>query len=360
MKYTIGEILRRFDLDFTSEPYGNGHINDTYIAGCDPKYILQRINSNVFKNPPEVMENIAKVCDHLRRKIIAEGGNADRETLTLVKTVDGQNYYKADDDNYFRVYRFIENARSVDIPESPEQYESAAKAFGKFQRLLSDFPANELHETIRDFHNTPKRFEALEAAVREDKCGRAAEVSDEIEFAFKRKNICPLIVDGLADGSIPLRVTHNDTKLNNVMIDNTTNRGLCVIDLDTVMPGSLLYDFGDALRGGAGTAAEDETDLSKVGIDMKLFEAFTRGFCSELADSFTEREIELLATSAIILTYECGIRFLADYLMGDTYFKIHRPKHNLDRARSQFKMVADMESKLDSMNRIVSDVLAGR
>lgn len=358
MTYKVNDIIRHFNIDFDTSPYGNGHINDTYVTGCKPRYILQRINSNVFKNPPEVMENIAKVCDFLREKIKAEGGDPDRETLTLVRTTDGNAYHKENDKDYFRVYKFIEDAISVDIPESPEQFYNAAKAFGKFQRLLASFPADELHETIKDFHNTPKRFEAFEEAVKNDACNRLAEVEREVAFVRERRDICSLIVDGVADGSIPLRVTHNDTKINNVMLDAETNKGLCVIDLDTVMPGSLLYDFGDALRAGANRAAEDETNLDLVGIDLDMFEAFTRGFCEELADSFTEREAELLATSAIILTFECGIRFLTDYLNGDTYFKIHRPNHNLDRARDQFKLVYDMETKLDLMNDIVKKILA--
>lgn len=357
MTYKINDIIKHFDIEFTTEPYGNGHINDTYVTGCKPRYILQRINSNVFKNPPEVMENIARVCDFLRKKIAAEGGDPDRETLTLIRTTDGADFHKESDTDYFRVYKFIEDAVSVDIPESPEQFYNAARAFGKFQRLLSDFPAEELHETIRDFHNTPKRFDALEEAIANDACGRLSEVLPEVEFARAHRDICSLIIDGIADGSIPMRVTHNDTKINNVMLDTITGKGLCVIDLDTVMPGSLLYDFGDALRAGANSAAEDETDLSLVKIDLDMFEAFTRGFCEELASSLTQRETELLATSAIILTFECGIRFLTDYLNGDTYFKVHRPGHNLDRARDQFKLVSDMESHLDEMNAIVHKVL---
>ena len=357
MAYQIKDVIRHFRLEFRIDPYGNGHINDTYVADCNPRYILQRINNNVFKNPPEVMENIAKVCDYLREKIAAEGGNPDRETLSLIRADDGKAYYQASENDYFRVYKFVEDSLALDTPENPTQFYNAACAFGRFQRRLSDFPAGELHETIKDFHNTPKRFEALEDAIAKDVCGRAAEASAEIEFARARRGICSLIVDGMADGSIPLRVTHNDTKLNNVLFDAKTEKGLCVIDLDTVMPGSLLYDFGDALRSGGNTAAEDETNLDLVKFDLDMFEAFTKGFGEELAESFTEREIELLPMSAIILTFECGIRFLADYLSGDTYFKIHREKHNLDRARNQFKLVLDMESKMDEMKAIVKKVL---
>ncbi len=357
MAYQIKDIIRHFRLEFETSPYGNGHINDTYVGNCSPRYILQRINNNVFKNPPEVMENIAKVCDFLREKISAEGGDPDRETLTLIRADDGKAYYQAGDNDYFRVYKFVEGSLALDIPENPTQLYNAARAFGKFQRLLADFPASELHETIKDFHHTPKRFEALEEAIAKDSCGRLAEVMAEVEFARARRGICSLIVDGMADSSIPLRVTHNDTKLNNVLFDAKTESGLCVIDLDTVMPGSLLYDYGDALRAGTNTGAEDETNLDLVTCDLDMFEAFTKGFCEELADSFTEREIELLPMAGIIMTFECGIRFLADYLSGDTYFKIHREKHNLDRARNQFKLVADMESKMDEMKAIVKKVL---
>lgn len=357
MSYSIKDVADRFGFNVSDIPYGNGHINDTYITEGSPKYILQRINSNVFKKPEEVMENIGKVCDYLREKISAEGGDPDRETLTLIRTVDGKGYYKASETDYFRAYKFIDDATSIEIPDSTDEVYNAARAFGKFQKLLADFPADELHETIVDFHHTPKRFNALEEAIKNDACGRLKDVEAEVEFARKRRDICSLIVDGIADGSIPLRVTHNDTKLNNVMIDNKTGKGLCVIDLDTVMPGSLLYDFGDALRAGTNTAAEDETNLDLVSMDVDMFEAFARGFCDELAESFTKREVELLAMSGIIMTFECGIRFLTDHLNGDTYFKIHREGHNLDRARNQFKLVYDMEKKLEKANAIVNNIL---
>ena len=293
MAYLIKDVIAQFDLEFKVAPYGNGHINDTYVADCEPRYILQRINSNVFKKPEEVMENIAAVCDFLREKIAAEGGDPDRETLSLIRTRDGKNYYKASDEDYFRVYKFIEDAYSVDIPETPAQFYNAARAFGKFQRLLSDFPAEKLYDTIVDFHNTGKRYENFEKAVSADKKKRLASVADEVEFVRQRKGITTLITDGMAKGTIPLRVTHNDTKLNNVMLDSKTHSGLCVVDLDTVMPGSLLYDFGDALRAGANTAAEDETDLSKVNFDLRMFEAFAKGFWEELYGKLP-REVENL------------------------------------------------------------------
>lgn len=353
MSYTLSDIIRKFRIDVSIEPYGNGHINDTYIAESDPKYILQRINNSVFKNPEQVMSNITGVTEHLRKKITEAGGNPERETLNLVKTVDGKSFYKADDGNYFRMYKFIEGTVSYDSVENPAQLYEAARAFGKFQSMLSDYPVDKIYETIPDFHDTGKRYAALEAAVDKDVVGRRGLVEKEIEFAFARRQDTNVIVDAIAAGKVPVRVTHNDTKLNNVMLDEKTGEGVCVIDLDTVMPGSLLYDYGDALRFGASSGAEDECDLDKIWFDLELFEAFTRGFLEEVGSNLTDEEIKLLPFSAKLMTYECGIRFLTDYLSGDTYFKIHRKNHNLDRARTQFKLVADMEKKMDAMSGII-------
>lgn len=299
------------------------------------------------------MENIEAVTDHLRKKIAAAGGDVCRETLTLIQTDDGRSFYKADENNYFRVYRFIENAVSYDRVENPVQFYNAAKAFGKFQNMLSDFPADRLHETIKKFHDTRSRFEAFRQSVKADVCGRAKYVVPEIEFVLSRESDCGVIVNATADGSVPIRVTHNDTKLNNVMLDSRTGEGVCVIDLDTVMPGSLLYDFGDAVRFGASSGDEDETDLSKIYMSEELFEQFSRGFLEETASVMTDMEKELLPFSAKLMTLECGMRFLTDYLSGDTYFKIHRKNHNLDRARTQFRLVKDMEDKADTMRKIV-------
>lgn len=353
MEYNLQEIAKKFKLELNCEPYGNGHINDTYIINNAPRYILQRINSDVFTKPEEVMENIEAVTDHLRKKIAAAGGDVCRETLTLIQTDDGRSFYKADENNYFRVYRFIENAVSYDRVENPVQFYNAAKAFGKFQNMLSDFPADRLHETIKKFHDTRSRFEAFRQSVKADVCGRAKYVVPEIEFVLSRESDCGVIVNATADGSVPIRVTHNDTKLNNVMLDSRTGEGVCVIDLDTVMPGSLLYDFGDAVRFGASSGDEDETDLSKIYMSEELFEQFSRGFLEETASVMTDMEKELLPFSAKLMTLECGMRFLTDYLSGDTYFKIHRKDHNLDRARTQFKLVKDMEDKADTMRKIV-------
>ncbi|MBS7297945.1 MAG: aminoglycoside phosphotransferase family protein [Eubacteriales bacterium] len=354
MNYKLSDIIHKFAIDADISPYGNGHINDTYIAESNPRYIMQKINSNVFKNPYEVMENIVNVTEHLKQKIAENGGDTSRETLRVIKTIDGDTLYLAEDGNYFRMYNYIENATSYDAVENPQQFTEAARAFGKFQNMLADFPADKLHETIPNFHDTRKRFENLKKAIAEDKMGRLESVKAEVEFALAHEAEVGTIVDAIADGSVPLRVTHNDTKLNNVMLDNVTGEGVCVIDLDTVMPGSLLYDYGDALRFGASTGAEDETDLSKINFSLELFEAFTKGFLGEVGSKLTPRERELLPFGAKIMTFECGIRFLTDYLEGDTYFKIHREHHNLDRCRTQFKLVADMEAKAEEMQKIVA------
>ena len=353
MNPELMEILSHFKVDSIPEEYGNGHINDTYIVKKAPGYILQRINTNVFKNPKEVMENIVNVTEYLKKKIIQSGGNPKRETLSVIKTTDGENFYKTKNGNYYRMYDFIENTVSYDNAENPNQLYEAARAFGKFQRMLADFDAEKLHETIPKFHDTFSRFQNLRTAIEKDIKGRKNSVKEEIEFALKYEEDAKVILNALKDGSIPYRVTHNDTKLNNVMLDSETGEGVCVIDLDTVMPGSLLYDFGDALRFGASTAAEDETDLSKVHFDLEYFEAFTKGFLEEIGNTITQKEIELLPFSVKMLTYECGIRFLTDYLEGDTYFKIHRENHNLDRARTQFKLVKEIEEKTPMMQEIV-------
>lgn len=351
--YKLKEILEKFNIETDIEAYGNGHINDTYLCETAPRYILQRINTNVFKKPDEVMENIYNVTAHLREKITAAGGDPDRETLTVIPTKNNEVFYEHSDGSAFRMYKFIENSVSIDIAEDPMVLCHAGTAFGRFQKMLSDFDADKLHETIIDFHNTPVRVQQLKDAIANDTAGRAAEVAEEIDFAREYAKYSSMITDAMANGEVPLRVTHNDTKLNNVLFDDKTGEGVCVIDLDTVMPGSLLYDFGDALRFGASSCAEDETDESKIWFDLNKFEHFAKGFLSEVSDCLTKKEIELLPISALMMTYECGTRFLADYLNGDTYFKIHREKHNLDRARNQFKLVADIESKLDDMMKIV-------
>ncbi len=352
----LNRILKQFNIQTDIDNYGNGHINDTYLTQTK-NYILQRINTNVFKDPGQLMDNIEKVTEFLRKKIELNGGDPDRETLSVVKTDDGNNYYKYDDDNYFRVYKFINDTKTIECVTDPIDMYNAGKGFGKFQALLSDFPAEQLQETIVDFHNTPKRLEALKKAIDEDKKGRCRSVRPEIEFALERSKMTETVVNGLKDGSIPVRVTHNDTKINNILFDNVTGEAVCVIDLDTVMPGSMLYDFGDALRIGASTAAEDETNLDIVNFSTESFKCFTKGYTEEMAKLLTKREIDLLAFSAKLLTFECGIRFLTDYLEGDTYFKIHREHHNLDRARNQFKLVTEIEGKEDELEQIAKEMI---
>ena len=350
----IDEIMKAFRIELNIAPYGDGHINDTFVADSTPRYILQRVNTSIFKNPDELMENIVSVTEHLRKKIIAAGGNPDRETLTVIRTRDNKPYYMAENGNCYRVYKFITNTISLNLPENPHQFETSAKAFGKFQNMLADFDASKLHETIPNFHHTPKRIEALKEAMENNIAGRKDEVIDVYNEYIKFEELCCSIQKGLDSGEIPLRVTHNDTKLNNVLFDDKTGEGICVIDLDTVMPGSLLFDYGDSLRFGASTAVEDEADLDKVNFDLEYFEAYTKGFLSELGSKITKSEIELLPLSALILTFECGIRFLTDYLNGDTYFKIHYADQNIIRAKNQLKLVQDIHSKLDEMAKIVA------
>lgn len=344
-------------------PFGSGHINDTLRITCKEedgtvnRYILQRMNHEIFKNPAQLMENIVHVTAFLREKIRAAGGDISRETLNVVPTRDGANFMSDDNGDYWRTYLCIENAVSFDQVESAEDFYKSAVAFGQFQRQLADYPASTLYETIPNFHNTVDRFAKFKQALAEDICGRAKDVQAEIQFVLDREADCHLICDALDKGEIPLRVTHNDTKLNNVMFDEKTGEVLCVVDLDTVMPGSALYDYGDSIRFGATTGAEDEQNLELVNFDLELFEAFTKGYVKGCAGSLTEKEIRMMPIGAKIITLECGMRFLTDHLQNDVYFKIHRENHNLDRCRTQFKLVADMESKWELMEKIVEKYL---
>ncbi len=336
------------------ERHGNGHINDTYLVKTDKdKYILQRINTLIFKNPDELMSNICGITEHLKSRIRKHGGDELREALTVIKTTGGEPYYKDEEGSAFRMYLFIKDAICLEKAESPKEFYESAVAFGRFQRLLADYDAKTLFETIPGFHNTPKRFEAFEKAVHENVCDRAQEVLPEIEFVRARKERMARGQKLLEEGILPLKVTHNDTKLNNIMMDAVTGKAVAIIDLDTVMPGLSIYDFGDSIRFGANTAAEDETDLSKVSLDTDLFETYAKGFLEGADGGLTDAEAEELFYGAWNMTMECGMRFLTDYLEGDKYFKIHRSGHNLDRARNQFALIRDMEDKEDKLKEIV-------
>lgn len=344
-------------------PFGNGHINDTFCLTCREdgggscRYILQRMNTEVFRQPFELMENIVNVTAFLKKKIAAAGGDPERETLTVIPTADGNSFYRDMDGNCWRMYLYIEHAVCFDTVEKPMDFYNSAVAFGNFQRLLSDYPVETLHETIPNFHNTVSRFADFTRAVEEDVCGRRKLVEKEIRFVLEREADCHVLCDALAKKEIPLRVTHNDTKLNNIMMDKETGKGICVIDLDTVMPGSALYDYGDSIRFGASTGAEDEQNLDLISCDLELFALYTKGFIEGCGGSLTQREIRLMPMGAKLMTLECGMRFLADYLQHDIYYKIHREAHNLDRARTQFKLVSDMEHKWDRMKAITEDYI---
>ncbi len=358
----IAEVIANFQFNgrlVRGCAYGSGHINDTYllvfeIAGMGSiKVILQRMNKEVFANPVELMENVMGVTAHLRQKIIEKGGDPERETLNVIPAYNGKPYYRDSHGDYWRSYKFITDTTSYDLVEKPEHFYQSAVAFGNFQRMLADYPAESLNETIQGFHDTKARFAVFKKSVEEDILGRAALAAEEIRFVLEREDVANYFSGLQAKGELPLRVTHNDTKLNNIMIDNKTGKAICVIDLDTVMPGLAMNDFGDSIRFGASTATEDEKDLSKVSCSMDLFDLYSKGFIEGCAGRLTEQEINLLPMGAKVMTFECGMRFLTDYLQGDRYFKIHREGHNLDRCRTQFKLVADMEQKWDTMQEIV-------
>ena len=343
-------------------PYGSGHINDTKLVtlsegGEEKQYVLQRINNNVFKKPDKLMENYVGVTSYLSKIIEKNGGDPMRETLNVVKTNDGKNFYLSDDGKYYRLIHFVTDSISYDKVENPEQFYESAVAFGNFQYLLRDYPAETLYETIVNFHNTPDRIRLFEKALEADVCGRAKDVQKEIDFVLSRREFAATLENARQEGKLPLRVTHNDTKLNNILFDAKSGKPICIVDLDTIMPGYSVNDFGDSIRFGATTALEDEKDLIKVNFDISLYELYVKGFIEGTKGGLTDVEMQLLPIGAIMMTFECGTRFLTDYLSGDTYFKIHREGHNLDRARNQFKLVSDMESRLDEMRAIVSKYL---
>jgi Ser/Thr protein kinase RdoA (MazF antagonist) len=346
-------ILAQFRLNgapVSCERYGSGHINETYLAVTDAphSYILQRINRRIFTDVPALMRNIQAVTAHLALK------NPDpRRVLTLVPTLNGGAYYRDDQGEYWRVYEFVTGGVCLNRAETTGDFYQSAVAFGRFQTLLADFPADTLSETIAHFHDTPARYRALYAAAEKNTAGRLGDVTQELAFARQREGEGATMVNLLKGGELPLRVTHNDTKLNNVILDEKDHTALCVIDLDTVMPGLVANDFGDSIRFGASTAAEDEKDVSKVSLSLPLYETYADGFLSVCGKNLTQLEIETLPMGAKLMTLENGVRFLTDYLQGDTYYAIARPEHNLDRARAQFKLVEDMEIKWGEMNAII-------
>lgn len=359
--FDIEEICEKFSVNGTFTGYekiNNGHINSTYNLIFDEngktiKYVLQKINTVVFKNPDGLMSNIVAVTKHIAKKNEERNiDDADRRTLHFLPCNDGKYYYFDNDNNCWRLYFFVDDVYTFNTIDSEEVFYNAGVAFGEFQNLLADFDGSTLFETIENFHNTVSRFENLKKAIEENKAGRLDSVKNEVEFALARENDTHVLVDMIAEGKLPLRVTHNDTKLNNILFDNISNQGICIIDLDTVMPGLSLYDFGDSIRFGANTATEDEKDLSKVSLSLPLYEAYVKGYLSNAKDALTDLEKELLPFGAKMMTYECGIRFLTDYLNGDIYFHIDYPEHNLDRCRTQFELVADMERKMEQMQEI--------
>lgn len=354
------EALEGFDIPgrfVECVPCGNGHINDTYMVTFEEenglcRYSLQHMNRSVFKDPVSLMNNILHVTAYLKEQIRSQGGDPQRETLDFVCTKTGEPYFVDSYGEYWRAYHFVEDAYALEEISNPQDFYESAVAFGHFQRMLADFPADSLTETIAGFHDTKARFAAFEQAVEADVCHRAEGVQQEIRFVRDRYDVACVLGDLLEAGKLPLRVTHNDTKSNNVLIDKATGRGLCVIDLDTVMPGLAVNDFGDSIRFGASTGAEDEKDLSKIWCDLDLYEIYMKGFVEGCGGTLTDMEIECLPVGAKVMTYECGMRFLTDYLAGDTYFKTAYPTHNLDRARTQFKLVWDMEQKWEKMQEI--------
>ena len=350
----LSQVLSRFQLvgnPVSCERYGCGHINVTYLVVTDAglRYILQKINNHVFPNVPKLQENIAAVTGHLRKQTEEKHG-----VLTLIPTLDGATYYYEEEAGYWRIYDFIEDSICLQLPETPEDFYQSAIAFGTFQQQLKDFPAHTLYETIPNFHNTPDRYRIFKEVLAKDPLGRAKDVQAEINFALAHEEIGSKLYKMLQDGQLPLRVTHNDTKLNNVMLRADSRTPLCVIDLDTTMPGLSAYDFGDSIRFGAAVAKEDEQDLGRVYMSLDLFRIYTRGFL-KACPGLTQNEKDVLPLGALTMTLECGVRFLTDYIDGDHYFSCYRNGQNLDRCRTQFKMVADMETKWEEMSAVVRE-----
>ena len=354
----IFNIAKKFNIN--TEPVSLqeckiGHINSTYFIDCEngEKFVLQHINTNIFKDPDILMDNIVGVTSHIRKKLEAEGKDPLRGTLKFYCSESGLYYYKDEEGRCWRLYKYVDDVDCFQIADSPDLLERVGRAFGHFQMQLSDYDAGVLRETIPNFHNTVSRLNDFKIALEKDTAGRAASIPEDIKFVLDHEEVCSYIMDMIAEGDLPLRVTHNDTKLNNILMDHETGEPVCIIDLDTIMPGSVLFDFGDAIRFGASSALEDETDLSKVYMREEAFDAFAKGFVSGLEGSLSETEIMELPMGALIITLETGIRFLTDYLNGDVYFRVHHAEHNLDRARNQFALVRDMEKKMSLMREIV-------
>ena len=347
------------------KPFGEGHINETYAVymptdkGEEFAYILQRVNNNVFKDPAGVMENIFGVTEYLRNVVREEGGDPDRETLSCIKTKNGCTYFEDNEGQPWRSYHYIQNSVCYQLVENPEQFYQSGASFGHFLKQLGSYPAASLKETIPNFHNTVNRFENFQIALKRDIKNRAVTCKPEIQFVLDRKEDCKVLVEQQENGTLPIRVTHNDTKLNNILFDADTGKGLCIIDLDTIMPGLAANDFGDSIRFGAATAEEDEKDLSKMHFDISLYELYTKGYLEETRDVLTPEEAVSLAWGARLMTLECGMRFLTDYLQGDTYFKTAYPEHNLVRARTQFRLVEEMEQQFDKMIEIAEKYYRG-
>ena len=354
MDTIIREVLQQFfpgEEIVSVKPHGSGHINHTFAVETSggKQYVLQKINTDIFKDVEGLMENVVNVTAYLRGQIANEGGDPERGTMRAIPTQDGKYYYKDAEGGCWRVYLQIDNVISLDQAENEEALYANGLAFGRFQAQLADYPAQTLHETIPDFHNTPKRYQAFEKAVEEDCCQRVASVAAEIEFIRERKAETEILTDMLKAGELPLRLTHNDTKLNNVLLDPETYEAVCIVDFDTIMPGLTAYDFGDAIRFGANTAVEDEPDTSKVSLSLPLYKAYVKGFMEGCGERLTAKEIETLPVGAKTITLEQGIRFLTDYLQGDTYYQTSRDGQNLDRCRTQLALVADMERKWEQM-----------
>ena len=355
IKNKVLSLLKNFELKYEAvsvHPYGNGHINDTCLIGTTggDKYIFQQVNRNVFKEPVKVMKNIEKVTAYLKTRSDGTG-----KVMSLVPALDGNSYFEDENGNVWRVYEYIGNSICLNKIDNPKDFYECGYAFGNFQNQLNDFPADTLYETIRDFHNTPVRYADFLRSVSGDRAGRVKAAEKEIEFIKERQDFYSCLSNAAKSGVLPLRVTHNDTKSNNVLLDEKTHKALCVIDLDTVMPGYSVNDFGDAVRFGASTAAEDENDLDNVCFDFNLYNAYLKGFLKGCGGKLKNEEIMLMPEGALMMTFECGMRFLSDYLNGDIYFKTAYPEHNLVRARNQLKLAKEMEAGFDTMKRSVNE-----